>query len=39
LLAQSGNQWAMLRWTADTVECVLGRALSGNEVLDAFRPR
>jgi len=37
LLAQSDKQWAVLRWTPESLEGYLGGALTEKEVLEAFR--
>jgi hypothetical protein len=37
LLAQSGDDWAVVRWTADNIESYLGRALNEKDVLAAFQ--
>ena len=37
LLAQSGNEWAVVRWTADNIEFYCGPALAEKEVLASFK--
>ncbi|MBM3858811.1 MAG: DUF4178 domain-containing protein [Verrucomicrobia bacterium] len=37
LLAQSGNEWAVVRWTARDIECYRGASLPEKDVVAAFK--
>lgn len=37
LFVQSGEQWAIIRWTAEAVEIYLGNAVPEKEVVAVFK--